>query len=190
MASATALGAVGRGFKSLCSDYLTIFVLLNIIIAILNLKGKFIMALSKGNHPLLYYNLLHQEIKACAEHVFEISNNKEANLHKDCQHVVARLHDLYQICKRVQTEERYLSLLELKTHLETTTLCFENQELNTLHSIRLSEAISILALPEGSKKCLSEPTYCSLKQHFLCYFMENIQPEQVLFQKLKALKDL
>lgn len=148
------------------------------------------MALSKGNHPLIYYNLLHQEIKACAEHVFEISGKKDANLHHDCHHVVARLYDLYQISKRVQTEERYLSLVELKTLLETTTLCFENQALNTLHSIRLSEAISILALPEGPKKCANEPTYCSLKQHFLCYFMQNIQPEQILFRKLKALRDL
>ena len=52
------------------------------------------MALSKGNHPLLYYNLLHQEIKACAEHVFEISSKKDANINNDYLHVVARLHDL------------------------------------------------------------------------------------------------
>jgi hypothetical protein len=140
------------------------------------------MALSKDNHP----NLLYQEIKACAEHVFEISSKKETNLHKDSQHVIARLHDLYEISKKVQTEERYLSLVELKTHLENTTLCFENQELNTLHSIPLSEAISILALP----KCSSEPNYYSLKQHFMSYFIQNIQPDQTLFQRLKALKDL
>ncbi|PWU15954.1 MAG: hypothetical protein C5B45_01610 [Chlamydiae bacterium] len=148
------------------------------------------MALSKGNHPLLYYNLLHQEIKACAEHVFEISNKKDVNINDDYLHVVARLHDLYQISKKVQIEERYLFLVELKTHLENTTLCFENQELNTLHSIRLSEAISILALPEGEKKYLNKPTYHSLKERFLSYFLQNIQPEQTLFRKLKALKDL
>ena len=148
------------------------------------------MALSKGNHPLLYYNLLHQEIKACAEHVFEISSKKDANINNDYHHIVSRLHDLYQISKKVQMEERYLSLVELKTHLESTTLCFENQELNTLHSIRLSEAISILALSEGASKSSSEPTYHSLKQHFLNYFMQNIQPDQTLFRKLKALQDL
>lgn len=148
------------------------------------------MALSKGNHPLLYYNLLHQEIKACAEHVFEITGKKDANINNDYHHIVARLHDLYQISKKVQIEERYLSLVELKAHLENTTLCFENQELNTLHSICLSEAISILALPEEAKKCLNEPTYRSLKQHFLSYFIQNIQPEQALFRKLKALQIL
>lgn len=148
------------------------------------------MALSKGNHPLPYYNLLHQEIKACAEHVFEITAKKDANIHNDYHHIVARLHDLYQISKKVQAEERYLSLVELKAHLENTTLCFENQELNTLHSICLSEAISILSSPEGEKKCLNEPTYRSLKQHFLSYFTQNIQPEQALFRKLKALQVL
>lgn len=148
------------------------------------------MALSKGNHPLPYYNMLHQEIKACAEHVFEISGKKDSNINNDCLHVIARLNDLYQISKKVQIEERYLSLIELKTHLENTILCFENQELNTLHSIRLSEAISILALLEGEKKCVNEPAYHSLKEHFLSYFLHNIQPEQTLFRKLKALKDL
>ena len=148
------------------------------------------MALSKGNHPLLYYNLLHQEIKACAEHVRDISNTKDVNINNDYPHVGARLYDLYQISKKVQIEERYLSLVELKTHLESTTLCFENQELNTVHSIRLSEAISILALAEGEKKCLNESTYHSLKERFLKYLLQNIQLEQTLFRKLKALKDL
>lgn len=148
------------------------------------------MALSKGNHPLLYYNLLHQEIKACAQHIFEISNKKDANISNDYYPIVARLHDLYQISKKVQIEERYLSLVELKNYLENTTLCFENQALNTLHSMCLSEAISILALPEGKEKCLNKPTYRSLKQYFLSYFIQNIQPEQTLFRKLKALEDL
>jgi hypothetical protein len=48
----------------------------------------------KNHSPI--YNMLHQEIKACADHLIEMSQCKEISLEKDVEQVLGRFLELHE----------------------------------------------------------------------------------------------
>jgi len=132
------------------------------------------------------YNLFHQEIKACAEHLLEISGHNTQGLEEHSCHVFSRLSELHQFANKVLPEEHYYPLRELKFYLENTMLSYEDV-FKQLQTIRLSEAIFLLKSSESN----FEPKILrSLTDRFLCHFCEESKPGKNLFKKLTALKKL
>ncbi len=63
----------------------------------------------KNHSPI--YNLLHHEIRACADHLLEISQNPETGSEHDAGHIVGRMYDLHQFALKVRPDEHLLSPL-------------------------------------------------------------------------------
>src|SRR6267154_4348124 len=124
-----------------------------------------------GNRSPIY-NLLHQEIKACADHLLEISQRQELSSDKDSEVILDRLNELHQFASKVKSDERYHSLSALKHYLENTMLRYQDEQ-NRLFSMRLSEAISLLGIPAQSNVKFKHMIVRSLLNHFLIHFREN-----------------
>ena len=141
----------------------------------------------KNHSPI--YNLFHQEIKACAEHLLEMSQNKELSLEKDAGHVLSRLLELHQFASKVRADEHYHPLSELKHYLENTMLRYQD-ELSRLQSMRLSEAISLLGVPSPADIKFKPAIVRSLTHYFVRHFLEESKPGRPLFRKLSEIKKL
>jgi hypothetical protein len=141
-----------------------------------------------SNHSPIY-NLLHQEIKACADHLLEMSQKKELSAEKDSGHILERLNELHQFASKVRSDERYHPLSELKKYLENTMLRYHDQQ-NRFLSMRLSEAISLLAIPSQTEIKFKPEIVRSLLDHLLNHFRENSKPGRPLFRKLVEIKKI
>jgi hypothetical protein len=132
-------------------------------------------------NPSPIYNLLHQEIKACADHLLEQGQIQTP----DSASILQRLNDLLEFACKVRPDEHYHPLRELKLYLENTMLNYEDEQ-NQFLTIRLSEMVSLL----GKKTDFKNPAIGSLTKHFLDYFLKVVQPGGELFRKLNAIKKI
>lgn len=135
------------------------------------------------------YNLLHQEIKACADHLLEISQRQELLSEKDLEQVLDRLNELHQFASKVLSDKRYHPLSALKNYLENTMLRYQDEQ-NRSFSMRLSEAISLLGIPSQTDVKFKPVIVRSLLNHFLTHFRENVKPGRPLFRKLVEIKKI
>ena len=133
--------------------------------------------LMKYNSPI--YNLLHQEIKACASYLLSKKFTPE--------HAISKLYELHQFASRVHDDARYIPLFALKKYLETTMLCYQDEE-NKLQSIRLSEVVSLLGVPSEIK--FKPSIVQSINDFFLDHFLKESKPGRPLFRKLTELKKI
>jgi hypothetical protein len=133
------------------------------------------------------YTLLHQEIKACADHLLEMSQSQEFSSEKDGEHILGRLNELHQFALKVRSDEHYHPLSELKHYLENTMLCYQDEQ-NQFLSMRLSEAISLLGVPTQTDVKFKSSIVSSLMNHFLSHFLEEAKPGRPLFRKLTEIK--
>ncbi len=133
------------------------------------------------------YNLLHQEIKACANHLLELSQSKELSVQKDVEHILGRLMELHQFAIKVRSDEHYHPLTDLKYYLENTMLRFQDDQ-DRLQSMRLSEAISLLGQPAEMDRDFKPSIVKSLTAFFFEHFVENCKPGRPLFKKLAEIK--
>lgn len=135
------------------------------------------------------YNLLHQEIKACAVHLLEMSQKKELSAEKDSQHILARLNELHHFASKVHSDERYHPLSELKKYLENTMVRYQDEQ-NQCLSMRLSEAVSLLGIPAQAGIKFKPEIARSLMEHFFHHFREHSKPGFPLFRKLVEIKKI
>jgi hypothetical protein len=135
------------------------------------------------------YNLLHQEIKACADHLLQMSQRQELSLEKDSVQILAKLHELHRFASKVRSEQPYHPLSALKQHLESTMLSYKDEQ-NRLLSIRLSEVIFLLGVPAQSEMNFKPTIVRSLLYHFLNHFRESVKPGRPLFRKLAEIKKI
>ncbi|MGC1878363.1 MAG: hypothetical protein WA347_04250 [Rhabdochlamydiaceae bacterium] len=133
------------------------------------------------------YDMLHQEIKACADQLLEMSQKQEFSPEKDAEHVLERLNELHKFASKVRSDERYHPLSELKHYLENTMLRYQDEQ-NQLLSMRLSEAISLLGIPTQTEVKFKPSIVRSLMNHFLSHFREDAKPGRPLFRKLLEIK--
>lgn len=139
----------------------------------------------KHNSPI--YSLLHHEIRACADHLLEISQNPEMGSEIDAEHIVGRMYDLHQFASKVRPDEHYYPLCDFKEYLESTMVSYQDDQ-NQLQSIRLSEAVSLLGLPSQSGMEFKPSIVGSLVKHLVQHFHQNVKPGRPLFRKLQAIK--
>jgi len=135
------------------------------------------------------YNLLHQEIKACADHLLEASQKQERSSEKDSEQILDWLNELHQFASKIRSSERYHPLCVLKQYLENTMLRYQDEQNRSL-SMRLSEAISLLAIPTQTEMKFKPTIVRSLLNHFLVHFRENAKPGRPLFRKLVEIKKI
>lgn len=135
------------------------------------------------------YSLLHQEIKACAEHLLEMGSRPDLTMSQDVQHILARLNELQDFAGKVHEEERYLPLKELKQYLENTMVCFEDMH-HKLYSMRLSEMLGILCSRTYESVSFEPKVVHSVLSHFFRHFQEQAKPGHSLFYKLNKIKKL
>lgn len=133
------------------------------------------------------YSLLHQEIKACADHLLEMSQNQEFSREKDSEHILGRLIELHQFASKIRSDDHYHPLSELKHYLENTMLRYQDEQ-NRLLSMRLSEAISLLGIPTQTDIKFKHSIASSLMNHFLDHFFKDVKPGGPLFRKLTEIK--
>lgn len=132
-------------------------------------------------NPSPIYNLLHQEIKACAEHLLEQGQIKTP----DSASILQRLNELLEFAGKVRPDEHYHPLRELKVYLENTTLNYEDGR-NNFMTIRLSEVVALL----GKKTEFKYPAASCLTKYFLDHFLKVAKPGGSLFQKLTEIKKI
>ncbi|MBS0621200.1 MAG: hypothetical protein JSS61_07075 [Verrucomicrobia bacterium] len=136
------------------------------------------------------YDLLHQEIKACAAHLLELSQNLDFSKEIDGKHVVERLNELRFFALKIRRDERYHPLLDLKIYLENTMLPYHDGK-ERIYTIRLSEAVALLAkgeLAESAANALFKPELAqSLFHHLVTHFLQECRPGYPLFYKLLEL---
>ena len=135
------------------------------------------------------YNLLHQEIKTCANHLLEASQREELSSEKDSEQILDRLNELHQFASKIRSGECYHPLYMLKQYLENTMLRYQDEQNRSL-SMRLSEAISLLAIPTQTDVKFKPAIVRSLLNHFLTHFRENAKPGRPLFRKLVEIKKI
>ncbi len=135
------------------------------------------------------YDLLHQEIKACAGHLLEMSQKKELSVEEDSEHILERLNELHHFASKVRSDERYHPLSELKKYLENTMIRFQDEQ-NRLLSMRLSEAVSLLGIPTQTEIKFKPEIVRSLMDYFFRHFRENSKPGRPLFRKLVEIKKI
>src|SRR5262249_31108775 len=115
------------------------------------------------------------------------SQKQELSSEKDSIPILERLHELHQFASKVRSEEQYHPLSELKQYLESTVVCYQDEQKRTL-SMRLSEAISLLGIPVQTEIKFKPAIVRSLLQQFLKHFRESIKPGRPLFRKLIEIK--
>jgi hypothetical protein len=135
------------------------------------------------------YNMLDQEIKACAAHLLEMSQKLEFSAEKDGEHALVKLNELHKFATRVREGSHYHPLNELKTYLENRMVRFVDEQ-KSLHSMRLSEVISLLGIPAQDDMQFKPEIVSSLLNHFVRLFLEEIKPGRPLFRKLIEIKKL
>ncbi len=144
---------------------------------------------------LPFYDLLHHEIKACTDHLLETCLAPHFSFERDSIHILGRLTELHQFSKKILNEEHYHPLASFRHYLENTMLSYQDAE-NHHHSIRLSEAIEILALPHFQEMCNTQfpetgTLMCkSLHKHCIEHCLEEIKPGKDLFKTLLAIKSV
>jgi hypothetical protein len=141
-----------------------------------------------SNHSPIY-NLLHQEIKACADQLLEMSQKKELSIEKDSEPILQRLNELHHFASKVRSDERYHPLNELKKYLENTMIRYQDEQ-NRLLCMRLSEAVSLLGIPTQTEIKFKSEIVHSLMDHFFRHFRENSKPGRLLFRKLVEIKKI
>ncbi len=141
----------------------------------------------KNHSPI--YNLLHNEIRACAGHLLEISQTPEATQGDHAEHIVSRLYELHQFAAKVRPDERYLPLSDYKEYLENTMVKYQDDE-HRLQSMRLSEAISLLGLPSQTDMEFKPSIVRSLTKHLVRHFHQDVKPGRPLFRKLVDINKL
>jgi hypothetical protein len=141
----------------------------------------------KNRSPI--YNLFHQEIKACADDLLKMSQNKEFCHDQDVEPILDRLVQLHQFASKVRPDKHYHPLTELKSYLENTMLGYQD-EYNRMQSMRLSEIIFLLTIPSTSEMKFNPCIVRSLKSNFVHHFLENSQPGWPLFRKLHEIKHI
>lgn len=132
------------------------------------------------------YDLLHQEIKACADHLMETCQNQHFTFDKDSRHIVERIVELHQFSKKIRENNHYHPLSDLKHYLENTMISFQDVQKKT-QSMRLSEAVDILY---QSWSQMETAIYRSLQVNCIHHLIEEIRPGRPLFKKLRDIKML
>jgi hypothetical protein len=135
------------------------------------------------------YDLLHQEIKACANHLLEVCNNQRLSVETDGQHILSRLKELHDFSQRFRTGNHYHPLFDLKDYLENTMLPFIDEK-KRWQSMRLSEAVSLLAQPPLQLGYLDATIVTSLFNHCIHHFKDEIQPGRRLYKTLKEINSI
>lgn len=141
----------------------------------------------KNHSPI--YNLLHQEIKACADHLLEISQKQEFSAEKDGAHILGRLSELQQFAMKIHSETHYHPLSELKDYMEHTMLRYQDEQKRLL-TMRLSEAVSLLGVPSEPGIEFKPSIVRSLMNHLVRHFFEEVKPGRPLFRKLNEIKQI
>lgn len=131
------------------------------------------------------YNLLHQEIKACAEHLMETCQSQHFAFDNDSKHIMARIGELHQFSKKIKDAECYYPLSELKDYLENTMIPFTDEQ-KRIQSMRFSEAIEILHLFAEHQEGPSKSLLVNCIQHLI----EEVRPGRPLFRKLREIKGI
>lgn len=139
----------------------------------------------KNNSPI--YNLLHQEIKTCADELLEIGKKENFSSENDGEHILGRLNELHQFSMKMRSEEHYHPLSELKSYLESTMLRYQDDQKQLL-TMRLSEAISLLGMPPEPGIKFKPSIVRSLMNHLVRHFLEEVKPGRPLFRKLNEIK--
>ena len=139
----------------------------------------------KNHSPI--YNLLHHEIRACADHLLEMSQNPEMGSEIDAEHIVSRMYDLHQFALKVRPDEHYYPLCDFKEYLENTMVPYQDDH-NQLQSMRLSEAVSLLGLPSQNGMDFKPSIVSSLIKHLVQHFHQHAKPGRPLFRKLLEIK--
>lgn len=140
-------------------------------------------------NPSPIYNLLHQEIKACADHLLELGQKQDCTPEQDGEHILNRLLELHQFANKIRSEEHYLSLSDLKNYLENTMLGYQDDQKH-FFTMRLSEVVSLLGAPPEPGIEYKPSMVRSLTKYFVRHFLEEIKPGKPLFQKLHAIKKI
>lgn len=141
----------------------------------------------KIRYPI--YNLLHQEVKACADHLLEMSQNSAFSVQKDIEHVLGRLTELLKFASKIKPNDHYSPLCEFKDYIENTMVKYQDEQ-NRYQTMRLSEVIVLLGAPGEMQGKFAENVVSSLTKYFMLHFQEESQPGRPLFRKLHALKRL
>jgi hypothetical protein len=135
------------------------------------------------------YSLFHQEIRACAEHLLEMSQNKKLCLEKSAEHILGRMRELHQFASKVRPTEHYHALYALKHYLENTLLPYQDEE-KSYQLMRLSEAISLLGIPVQAELKFQPVIVSSLTNQFVQHFLEESKPGRPLHRNLNDIKRL
>ncbi len=135
------------------------------------------------------YDLLHQEIRACATHLLELCKTPYLCAETEGPHILSRLKELHDFSQKIYRDNHYHPLFDLQHYLENTMLPFSDEQQRD-QSIRLSEAVSLLAKPPIELSHLDEKIVRSLRNHCIRHFQEEIQPGRRLHGTLKELKAL
>ena len=138
----------------------------------------------KSSSPI--YNLLHQEIKTCAEYLLDISQKRSVS-ETEIARIIKRLSELHHFASKVHSEERYHPLRALKRYLENTMLPYQDEDNKPL-TMRLSEAVSLLGISAQSNLAFKSAPVHSLMTHFLVHFHKSAKVGQPLFRKLVEIK--
>lgn len=140
-------------------------------------------------YPSSIYNLLHQELKACADHLFEMFHLPSHILEDQSEHILCRLRELQKSSEKVCLKTHYHPLTELKHHLENTTIAYEDAS-NQLQSIPLSEALCFLTeIQQGN--CHLEPVVkTSLLKQCMNHIYNEMQPGHSIHRVLGEIKAL
>ncbi len=141
----------------------------------------------KHHSPI--YDLLHQEIKACANHLLEMSQKQQFSEEKDAEHVLGRLHELLQFSLKIRSDEHYHPLSELKDYLENTMLGYQDDQKRLL-TMRLSEAVFLLGTPPEPPIEFKASMVRSLTKYLVRHFLEESKPGRPLFRKLQDIKKI
>jgi hypothetical protein len=140
-------------------------------------------------HPSPVYHLLHQEIKACAEHLLEMGQKQQKFTEKGGQQILNKMGELQQFATKMPSKEHYLPLCAWKNYLEQTVLCYNDEQKRVL-SMRLSEAIALLNMQTKGVSFFKPIIIQSLTSQLLRLFWTNIKPGRPLFKKLIQIKKM
>lgn len=141
----------------------------------------------KNHCPI--YNLLHQEIRTCADHLLEMSQEKEFSLEKNTKQVLERMLELHGFASRVRTDAYYKPLCDLKKYLENTMLRYQDEQ-HRLQTMRLSEAIALIGIPSPTDMKFKPSILRSLIHFFVRHFLEDTKPGRPLYRKLTEIKKI
>jgi hypothetical protein len=140
------------------------------------------------NHSPIY-SLFHHEIRACAEHLLEMSQNKKLCVEKSAAHILGRMRELHQFASKVRPTEHYNALYALKHYLENTMLPYQDEE-KSYQAMRLSEAIALLGIPVQAEMQFQPAIVTSLTNQFVQHFLEEAKPGRPLHKNLIDIKRL